>query len=73
MASMNNAVDLGKKEGGRRVPYYRICPNCGAYLDFGERCDCQDKETAPDAANIEGGQVEIGLPTNISTSILTKE
>ena len=39
------------------MPYYRICPQCHAYLDFGERCDCQDKEeAAPDAANIEGGQ-----------------
>lgn len=56
------------------MPYYRICPTCHAYLDFGEHCDCQDEEkTAPSAANTEGGQVEIGLPTNISTSILTKE
>ena len=50
------------------MPFYRICPLCHAYLDFGERCDCQDKETAPDAANIEDGQVENGLPTNIPTS-----
>ena len=41
------------------MPFYRICPLCHAYLDFGERCDCQDKETAPDAANIEDGQEEI--------------
>ncbi len=53
------------------MPYYRKCPLCGATLDPGERCDCQDKETAPDAANIEGGpKVEIGLPTNISTPIV---
>lgn len=32
------------------MPYYRKCPLCGATLDPGERCDCQDKETAPDAA-----------------------
>ncbi len=26
----------------------QICPECGAHLDFGERCDCHDKkETAP--------------------------
>ena len=55
------------------MPYYKPCPLCGAALDPGERCDCQDKETAPDATNIESGKVEIGLPTNISTSILTKE
>lgn len=24
--------------------YYRICDKCGAYLDPGERCDCQDNE-----------------------------
>jgi len=27
---------------------FRICPDCSAHLDFGERCDCQkEKETAP--------------------------
>ena len=55
------------------MAYYRRCPICKAALDPGEICtDCQDKETAPDAANIEGGQVENGLPTNISTSIITE-
>ena len=38
-----------------QMPYYKPCPLCGAALDPGERCDCQDKETAPDAANIESG------------------
>ena len=40
------------------MSYYRKCPFCGAALDPGEICDCQDKETAPDAANIEGGKAE---------------
>ena len=22
--------------------YYKVCPNCGANLDPGERCDCED-------------------------------
>lgn len=22
--------------------YYTTCPHCGAHLDPGERCDCQD-------------------------------
>ena len=37
---------------------YRICPSCGAALDPGERCDCQDenKEAAPGATNTESGQ-----------------
>jgi len=52
------------------MPYYRKCPLCGATLDPGERCDCQDKETAPDAANIEGGQVESELSDPRSTSIV---
>lgn len=26
------------------MSYYRICPNCGAALDPGERCDCLDNE-----------------------------
>ena len=51
------------------MPYYRICPQCRAALDPGERCDCQDKKTAPDAANIEGGQkVESELTDPRSTS-----
>ena len=55
------------------MPYYRTCPWCGAALDPGEVCDCRDeKKTAPDATNIESGKVEIGLPTNISTSMITK-
>lgn len=33
------------------MPCYRRCPLCGAALDPGERCDCQDKETAPGATN----------------------
>ena len=30
------------------MPYYDTCPDCGAHLDPGERCDCQDaKPTSP--------------------------
>ena len=29
------------------MPYYRTCPYCGANLDPGERCDCQDKQEEP--------------------------
>lgn len=30
---------------------YHTCPECGANLDFGEQCDCQDpdKEKTADA------------------------
>lgn len=50
---------------------YRICPICGANLDPGERCDCQDKEeTAPSATNTESGKVESELTDPHSTSIV---
>ena len=53
---------------------YRICLLCGANLDPGEPCDCQDKETAPSAANTESGQqVDHELSDPRSASILTKE
>lgn len=65
------------------MAHYRICPYCHAYLDAGERCDCRQdpnsqapgnsqKKTAPSAANTESGKMEIGLPANISTSMIAK-
>lgn len=48
---------------------YRPCPLCGAALDPGERCDCQDKEAAPRATNSGDCQEEGKLH---STSILPK-
>lgn len=38
---------------------YRTCPRCGANLDPGERCDCQDKnEAAQGAANTQDGKAK---------------
>ena len=37
--------------------YAYICPDCGAYLDPGEQCDCKGK-AAPGDANTEGGMEE---------------
>ena len=55
------------------MPYYKTCRLCGATLDPGEQCDCQDKEeAAPVLEHRDGPKVEIGLPTNISTSIITE-
>lgn len=31
---------------GKDMSYYVICPLCGAYLDPGEKCDCQEHEEA---------------------------
>ena len=37
------------------MPYYKTCPDCGAHLDPGERCDCREEEKAAvDTANIGG-------------------
>lgn len=55
------------------MPYYRKCPVCGAALDPGEICDCQDEETAPRAANSEGCQVDHELSDPRSASILPKK
>ena len=44
------------------MSYYRTCPLCGAHLDPGESCGCQEaKNTALDAANIQSGGVEQNL------------
>jgi hypothetical protein len=37
------------------MSYYRTCLWCGAALDPGEHCDCQDEKNAADAANIDDG------------------
>lgn len=35
---------------------YKVCEYCGANLDFGERCDCQNHKSAEHAADsIRGG------------------
>lgn len=26
------------------MPYYKTCPECGAHLDPGEKCDCQEEK-----------------------------
>lgn len=34
-----------------------LCPDCGAYLDPGEICDCRDEEKAASSgANTESGR-----------------
>lgn len=52
------------------MAYYRPCQLCGAALDPGERCDCQDKETAPSATNTESGKVDQKLSDPRSISIV---
>ena len=53
------------------MPFYRICPRCRAYLDFGEHCDCQDKEeNAVPVLEHRNGQVDQKLTDPRSTSIV---
>lgn len=52
------------------MPYYKTCPSCGACLDPGERCDCQNEEAAPGATNTQSGKVESEINRPTSTSIL---
>lgn len=37
--------------------YYQTCPDCGAYLDPGEVCDCKEKDR-PSATNTETAKTE---------------
>lgn len=30
------------------MTYYRTCPKCGAHLDPGEKCDCEDAQRPGD-------------------------
>lgn len=33
------------------MSYYTTCPDCGANLDPGERCDCQNEQEEPTNTN----------------------
>lgn len=53
------------------MPYYRTCPNCGAHLDPGEVCSCQnEKKAAANAANTGDGKAEPATKKTNSTLIL---
>ena len=53
------------------MSYYRVCPLCGAALDPGERCDCQDKEEAAlGVSSTQGGMVEQVLTAKFPPPIL---
>lgn len=53
------------------MAFYRVCSCCGANLDFGERCDCQDKEkTAPVLEHRSGSMVKSDLLDHIFTLMI---
>lgn len=52
------------------MSYYRTCPECGAALDLGERCDCREKEKSRPGLQHRDGKG--GSITRISVSSVTK-
>ena len=52
---------------------YRVCPYCGAHLDYGERCDCyEEKERGREnnqADNLERDNVPAGDGGNVSVAV----
>lgn len=48
----------GAEEKGNTMSYYRTCPHCGANLDPGEKCDCQQKNAVMGAAITHDGKQE---------------
>ncbi len=42
------------------MAYYQVCPECGANLDPGERCDCRDEKR--EAAPVRMGRPQAQIP-----------
>lgn len=40
------------------MPYYKVCPFCGAHLDPGEKCDCQRAKGELDESGDYAGRVK---------------
>lgn len=52
---------------------YIVCPICGSNLDFGEKCDCENKVTEPkaDAAQkVKGKGRENGLQKTVGNKTM---
>ena len=50
------------------MSYFWCCPDCGANLDPGERCDCSEKEKSPaDVEDRQGIVTERYDPSSIFT------
>lgn len=58
---------------------YKICPDCGTHLDFGEVCDCAAKKAPPPVVETEDGignqrmitHPEIYHPTGLMSTEVT--
>lgn len=47
---------------------YEICENCGASLDFGEKCDCQKEEAHTEATVQTSSMLSIPTQHNYNTT-----
>lgn len=49
---------------------YKVCPDCGSHLDFGERCDCKDrKESREVIGYTKGGEKHGGYVVGAGRAI----
>lgn len=45
---------------------YKKCPHCGAHLDHGEHCDCEDSTKEQDKPHRHVKCIDCGLEWNVS-------
>lgn len=63
---------ISRKEEGA-MPYYIICPLCGAALDPGERCDCTKEKAPGTAATVTSARKEHPQPKDTTKAAESKE
>ena len=68
MGLANCQAIVNFRKGGFSM-YYKICTSCGAHLDPGERCDCQDEKRATRCCEHRAAHTEMNDHT-ISASIV---
>lgn len=52
---------------------YRICPHCGAHLDYGEKCECQEKNSFEKLSQSYGNKLFKEIPGQIEFQITERE
>ena len=51
------------------MAFYRTCPLCGAALDPGERCDCQQKESLSGCSSTRKGKAKVNHKPTFATIV----
>lgn len=52
---------------------YRICPKCGAHLDYGEKCDCEERNTWEKLSTSYGNRLFDDIPGQVEFQIVGSE